>query len=178
MRKQNWVLDMSRDIYHGRTVKEAKWNPQSKSSLHPTQCFHCEPIPWKCSAETPQLRLLCLKRWSCKNPTLSQTYKCWLEKFTPAPSDVLNRKIGSEINEMHYKVPTVLFVSARSNPSCLWPKKNKKCRAIHRVWGPTKWAGEFVIRSLALETPFPLGAIALQSIHTDSSPPRALAALS
>lgn len=54
---------------------------------------------------------------------------------------------------MHYKVPTVLFVSARSNPSCLWPKKNKKCRAIHRVWGPTKWAGEFAIRSLALETP-------------------------
>lgn len=38
-------------------------------------------------------------------------------------------------------------------PAVCDPKKNKKCRAIHRVWGPTKWAGEFAIRSLALETP-------------------------
>lgn len=37
MRKQNWVLDMSRDIYHGRTVKEmSNMNIQS-SKMKPTK---------------------------------------------------------------------------------------------------------------------------------------------
>lgn len=92
-----------------------------------------EYLSWAPPTETPSKRVHCTQYTKCIWTQCSCTQ--------PPLLDVLNSKI-LYMDGMYNKVLTVLFMVCAAST------------AIHWVWGPTKWAGKLVIRSLAVETPF------------------------